>query len=149
MTPPAEPGYRAPDTTLLGAEHIARYEETGGAVGHEWNGATCLILTTTGRVTGESRKSALIYAQDGEDYLVVASKGGAPSHPLWYRNLSANPNVTVQVLDRRFGAVARTAEGAERDRLWKLAAKVWPNYDVYATRTDREIPVVVLSPAGS
>jgi deazaflavin-dependent oxidoreductase (nitroreductase family) len=147
MTTPPEPGYRPPDVSLLGADHIARYEETGGVVGHEWNGATCLVLTTRGRITGEARKSALIYARDGDDYVVVASKGGAPSHPLWYRNLVAEPDVTAQVLDRRFPAVARTAEGTERERLWKVVTRVWPNYDVYVTRTDREIPVVVLSPA--
>lgn len=146
MTTPSEAGYRAPDLSLLGPEHIARYEETGGAVGHEWNGATCLILMTTGRISGQPRKCALIYAPDGDDYIVVASKGGAPSHPLWYRNLTANPSVTVQVMDRVFPATSRTAVGEERDRLWTVVNAVWPNYNVYATRTDREIPVVVLTP---
>jgi deazaflavin-dependent oxidoreductase (nitroreductase family) len=149
MTSPAEPGYRAPDVTLVGPEHIARYEETNGEVGHEWNGATCLVLTTTGRITGQPRKSALIYAQDGDSYVVVASKGGAPSHPLWYRNLADNSDVMVQVLDRKFAATASTAEGPERERLWKVVTAVWPNYDVYTTRTDRLIPVVVLSPAAT
>ena len=141
-----EPGYTAPDTTLLGAEHIARYEETGGAVGHEWNGAHCLVLHTTGRKSGEARKSALIYATDGDDFLVVASMGGAPRHPSWYLNLTANPEVTVQVLDRVFSATARTATAEERPRLWARVNEDWPNYDVYATRTTREIPVVVLTP---
>jgi deazaflavin-dependent oxidoreductase (nitroreductase family) len=141
----SEPVYRPPDLALLGVGHIARYEETGGAVGHEWNGATCLVLTTTGRITGQPRKCALIYARDGDDYLVVASKGGAPSDPLWYRNLVASPTVTVQVLDRVFPAVARTATEEERPRLWRIVNEVWPNYQVYSTRTDRQIPVVVLT----
>ena len=143
----SEPGYTPPDITLLGDEHVRRYEETGGEVGHEWNGATCLVLTTKGRKTGRERKFALIYGRDGDDYIVVASKGGAPTHPEWYLNIEANPEVTVQVKDRRFPAVARTATGGERARLWQVVNKVWPNYDVYATRTAREIPVVVLHPS--
>jgi deazaflavin-dependent oxidoreductase (nitroreductase family) len=147
MSTGAEPGYTRPDTSLLGDEHIRRYEETNGQVGHEWNGATCLVLTVTGRKTGQPRKFALIYAPDGDDYVVVASKGGAPNHPGWYLNVQANPEVMVQVKERRFPAVAHTATGAERARLWGVVNQVWPNYDVYATRTTREIPVVVLHPA--
>ena len=143
----AEPGYTKPDTSLLGEEHIKRYEETGGAVGHEWNGATCLVLTATGRKTGQPRKFALIYANDGDNFVVVASKGGAPTHPGWYLNVTANPEVTVQVKDRVFKARARTAnDDEERTRLWKLVNVRWPNYEVYTTRTDRTIPVVVLEP---
>ncbi len=104
------------------------------------------MLSTTGRRTGALRKSALIYAIDGDDYLVVASMGGAPKHPQWYLNLAANPEVTVQVRDRVFSAVARTATADERPRLWARVNEDWPNYDVYATRTTREIPVVVLTP---
>jgi deazaflavin-dependent oxidoreductase (nitroreductase family) len=140
----SDSGYTTPDISLLGDEHVRRYEETDGEVGHEWNGATCLVLTTTGRKTGLPRKFALIYAEDGDDYLVVASMGGAPRHPGWYLNLSANPDVTVQVLGDRFDAHARTATPDERPRLWEIVNQVWPNYDVYATRTTREIPVVVL-----
>jgi deazaflavin-dependent oxidoreductase (nitroreductase family) len=139
-----EPGYTPPDISLIGDEHVRRYEETDGEVGHEWNGATCLVLTTKGRKTGQDRKFALIYARDGDDYLVVASMGGAPRHPGWYLNLSANPDVTVQVKGDRFPARARTATADERPRLWEIVNQVWPNYDVYATRTTREIPVVVL-----
>ncbi|HZQ58209.1 MAG TPA: nitroreductase family deazaflavin-dependent oxidoreductase [Acidimicrobiales bacterium] len=142
----SEPRYTRPDTSLLGDEHVRRYEETDGEVGHEWNGATCLVLTTKGRRTGQDRKFALIYASDGGDYVVVASKGGAPEHPGWYRNVEANPEVMVQVKANRFPAVARTATGDERARLWGVVNAVWPNYDVYATRTTREIPVVVLHP---
>ena len=136
--------YVKPDLALFGDEHIRRYEETDGEVGYLWNGATCLVLTTTGRTSGLPRKSALICGFDGEACIIVASKGGAPTHPAWYGNLAADPSVTVQVKGDRFAAVARTAEGAERDRLWKAMTDVWPNYDDYAARTTRRIPVVVL-----
>jgi deazaflavin-dependent oxidoreductase (nitroreductase family) len=131
--------------SLFGAEHVRRYRETGGEVGHVWRrGATTLLLTTTGRKTGQRRTTPLIYAQDGDRYVIVASKGGAPQHPSWYRNLEADPSVEVQVRDDVFDAHARTAQGEERERLWKLAAEQWPDYDTYQTKTEREIPVVVL-----
>lgn len=139
-----EPGYTPPDLTLIGEEHVRRYLETGGAVGHEWNGVHTLVLTTTGRKSGEKRRSAMIYGQDGGDYVVIASQGGMPTHPNWYLNLVADPDVEVQVAGDRFRARARTAEGDERDRLWSLMTSIWPNFDVYQTRTDRRIPVVVL-----
>ena len=142
----SNPAYVQPDVSLIGDEHIRRYEETDGEVGHEWNGATCLVLTTTGRKTGRPRKFALIYGQDGDNYLVVASKGGAPTHPGWYLNVSANPDVTVQVRGERFATRARTASAQEKPRLWKIVTEVWPNYNVYTTRTTRDIPVVVLEP---
>lgn len=135
-----------PDFSLFGADHIGRYEETDGDVGYLWNGATCLVLHTTGRSSGEVRKSALICGFDGDNCVVVASYGGAPKHPAWYLNLVADPNVTVQVKGDRFAAVARSAEGAERERLWTLLNTIWPSYDEYATRTTRQIPVVVLEP---
>ncbi len=135
-----------PDLSLMGDEHVRRYEETNGEVGYLWNGATCLVLQTTGRTSGQPRKSALICGFDGDNCIIVASRGGAPTHPSWYHNLVADPNVTVQVKSERFAAVARTAEGAERDRLWTLMTGIWPNYDEYAARTTRLIPVVVLEP---
>jgi len=138
--------YVAPDVSLIGDEHIRRYEETDGAIGHEWNGTRCLVLTTKGRRTGQLRKFALIYGCDGDDYLIVASKGGAPTHPGWYLNLTENPEVQVQVLGKRFAARARTATAEEKPRLWKIMTAGWPNYDVYATRTDRDIPLVILEP---
>ena len=133
---------------LFGDEHVRRYRETGGAVGHIWReGSTILLLTTTGRKTGEKRTVPLIYAQDGDRYVIVASKGGAPEHPGWYQNLAKTPEVELQVKDEVFPARARTAKGEERERLWRKANEVWPDYDQYATRTDREIPVVVLERA--
>jgi deazaflavin-dependent oxidoreductase (nitroreductase family) len=139
-----EPAYTPPDLSLFGDEHVRRYEETDGEVGYLWNGATIVVLTTTGRKSGEPRKFALIYDSRGDDLVVVASKGGAPDHPGWYKNLLAHPDASVQVRGERFDVRARTAEGAEREELWRLMNRSWPNYDTYATRTDREIPVVVL-----
>lgn len=103
-----------------------------------------LLLTTKGRSTGEPRTAPLIYEKVGDDYVIVASKGGAPEHPGWYRNLAKEPQVEVQVKGEVFPARARTATGSERERLWKLAAQQWPDYDAYQRRTEREIPVVVL-----
>jgi proline iminopeptidase len=130
---------------LFGEEHVRRYRETGGEVGHVWRkGSKILLLTTKGRTTGEPRTTPLIYESDGDAYVIVASKGGAPDDPGWYRNLAKDPEVELQVKDEVFPAHARTASGDERTRLWKLAARQWPDYDAYATKTDREIPVVVL-----
>ncbi|MEX1008761.1 MAG: nitroreductase family deazaflavin-dependent oxidoreductase [Acidimicrobiia bacterium] len=132
------------DLSLFGDAHVARYEETDGAEGHIWNGAPCLVLTTKASKSGETRKHALIYGQDGDTYLIVGSVGGAPRHPQWYRNLSANPEVHVQVLGDRFPATARTATPEEKARLWATMTEVWPSYDTYQSRTEREIPVVIL-----
>jgi proline iminopeptidase len=134
------------DTTqLYGQEHVRRYRETAGDVGHVWKeGSTILLLTTKGRKTGNKTTTPLIYAQDGDRYVIVASKGGAPEHPGWYRNIERDPNVELQVKGDVFAARARTAEGEERERLWRLANEVWPHYDEYAQKTDRTIPVVVL-----
>ena len=131
----------------FGQEHVRIYRETGGAEGHIWKeGSTILLLTTTGRRSGQPTTTPLIYAEDGDRYVIVASKGGAPEHPGWYRNLVKTPQVEVQVGPDVFHAHARTAEGEERERLWRKANEVWRHYDEYATRTDREIPVVVLEP---
>jgi deazaflavin-dependent oxidoreductase (nitroreductase family) len=129
---------------LFGQEHVRRYLETGGAEGHEWRGATVLILTTTGRHSGEPRSTPLIYRTHGDDHVIVASRGGAPEHPAWYLNLEAEPNVNVQVLGDRFTAKARTASAEERGELWRLMTEDWPAYDEYQRHTTREIPVVVL-----
>jgi proline iminopeptidase len=135
----------AQSETLFGDEHVRVYRETDGEVGHIWRrGAKILLLTTRGRRTGEPRTAPLIYENAGDAFVVVASKGGADEHPGWYRNLLADPEVEVQVLGDVFRATARTTAGEERERLWRLAALQWPPYDEYQTRTDREIPVVVL-----
>ncbi|GLU48800.1 nitroreductase family deazaflavin-dependent oxidoreductase [Nocardiopsis ansamitocini] len=133
---------------LYGAEHVKRYVETDGREGHIWQeGVPTLILTTTGRKSGEQRSTPLIYIEDGDAYAVVASKGGAENHPLWYLNLTADPSVRVQVAADKFDAVAHTASEEERARLWPQLALVWPDYDNYQSKTDRVIPIVVLERA--
>lgn len=137
------------------ADHLQRYLDTDGADGHLWDSAPVggpgpiptLLLTTTGRRSGNSIVMPLIYGEAGGNYVVVASKGGAPKHPGWYLNLAAHPDVEVQILARRFRATARTASGAERAELWKQMAAIYPPYNDYQAKTDREIPVVVLEPA--
>jgi deazaflavin-dependent oxidoreductase (nitroreductase family) len=129
------------------AEHVQRYIETNGEDGHIWKGAPTLILTTLGRRSGKPRRLALIYGQDGDRYIVVASKGGAEKHPEWYLNLRDNPEVQVQVLADRFRARARTATPAEHKALWPRMAAIWPDYNKYQTRTDRQIPIVILERA--
>jgi proline iminopeptidase len=130
---------------LHGDEHVRAYRESGGKDGHDWKrGSKILLLTTKGRKTGEPRTAPLIYETDGDRYVIVASQGGAPEDPGWYRNLSKEPDVELQVWDEVFPARASTAEGEERERLWQLVTKQWPDYDAYAERTDRKIPVVVL-----
>ena len=132
---------------LFGQEHVERYQATDGEEGHDWRGTIVLLLTTTGRRSGEKRTMPLIYQPDGDRYVIVASKGGSAAHPGWYYNLSEDPNVEVQVKGDRFNAVASTAEGEERERLWKLMTATWPAYDQYQQKTDRAIPVVVLTPS--
>ncbi len=133
---------------LFGEEHVRRYEETDGAEGHDWQGTTVLILTTTGRRTGNRHATPLIYRKQGEDYVVVASKGGADADPAWYLNLQADPAVSVQVLGDKFTARARTAQPAEKPELWREMTATWPAYDEYQRKTSRRIPVVVLERAG-
>jgi len=126
------------------ARHIQRYVETDGAVGHIWQGVPTLLLTTLGRKSGQWRRTALIYGADGDRVVVVASKGGAPEHPAWFRNLADSAQVRVQVGADAYDARARVADGEERARLWALMVGVWPAYEDYRARTEREIPVVVL-----
>jgi deazaflavin-dependent oxidoreductase (nitroreductase family) len=131
------------------ASHIRRYVKTGGVKGHEWRkGVFTLLLTTRGRKTGKLHRTALIYGRDGDGYVVVASNGGSRQHPSWYRNLTANPDVYVQVESKVFPARARTASGDERAPLWKMMNNIWSYYEGYQRKTAREIPVVVLEPTG-
>ena len=128
------------------ADHIREYTESGGEQGHEWRGVPTLLLTVRGRKSGVWRRTALIYGRDADNYVVVASKGGDPKHPLWYLNLLDNPDVGLQVGADTLTARARVAEGDERTRLWERMAQIWPDYNAYQTRTDRQIPIVVLEP---
>jgi deazaflavin-dependent oxidoreductase (nitroreductase family) len=131
---------------LFGQEHVDRYLATDGEEGHDWQGTQTLILTTTGRRSGKDRQLPLIYGRHGDDYLVVASRGGAPQHPGWYLNLDANPEVDIQVKGDKMHAHARTAAPEEKPELWSIMTEQWPAYDSYQEKTEREIPVVVLEP---
>jgi deazaflavin-dependent oxidoreductase (nitroreductase family) len=126
-------------------DHVTRYVATGGKDGHAWRGVPTLLLTTAGRRSGQARRTPLIYGRDGDTYLVVASRGGSDAAPSWYLNLVADPQVRVQVEADVFDAVARTADPEEQARLWPVMAGIWPDYDNYQKRTDRLIPVVILT----
>lgn len=129
------------------ADHIREYVESDGAKGHEWRGVKTLLLTIRGRKSGQLRRTALIYGRNGENYLIVASHGGADKHPLWYQNLVADPNVRVQVGADTFNARAGTASPDEKRRLWPIMTAIWPAYDDYQAKTIRDIPVVILEKA--
>jgi deazaflavin-dependent oxidoreductase (nitroreductase family) len=132
------------DVSLRGDEHVRLYQETNGEKGYIWNGAPILLLTTRGRKSGKSRTIPIIFTRYGESYVIIASKGGSPTHPRWYLNVVEDPRVRVQVKADKFGAIARTAESPERERIWAEAVQTWPRYDEYQSRTSRLIPVVVL-----
>ncbi len=147
----------APNLPGWMVEHANRYISSGGTDGHMYKvtppglsemTVPSLLLTTTGRKSGEKFIFPLFYGEDGGKYFVIASKGGAPEHPGWYRNILADPVVEVQVGTKKLKARARTADGAERTRLWKKSLDFWPPYADYQTKTQREIPVVVLEPVG-
>ena len=136
------------DDDLFGDEHVQAYLESDGEHGHDWKGTQCLLLFTKGRKSGEERIMPLIYAPDGDDYVIVASKGGHPDDPAWYKNIQGNPDdVEIQVLDDRFTVKAHDADGEDRDRLWEKMNGEWPDYAEYQKKTDRDIPVVVLQRA--
>ncbi len=145
----------APNLPEWMREHANRYLTGGGTDGHMYKMSQpgrsemtvpSLLLTTTGRKSGEKFLFPLFYGKTGSSYIVVASKGGAPEHPGWYRNILANPEVEVQVGTAKMKARARTATGEERARLWEKALEFWPPYAEYQKKTAREIPVVVLDP---
>jgi deazaflavin-dependent oxidoreductase (nitroreductase family) len=132
---------------LFGQEHVDRYRETDGEEGHDWQGTQTLLLTTTGRRSGEERTTPLIYApygDSGDAFTIVASKGGSDEPPAWYLNLTAEPDVEVQVKGDRFKARARTAGEDEKPGIWETMVSEWPAYDEYQSSTERVIPVVVL-----
>ena len=135
-----------PDYSLFGDEHVRQYEATAGKVGHDWNGTSVLILHTTGRRSGKTLKFPLIYGRDGSDYVVVASKGGAPDHPGWYKNLLAQPDARVQVRGDLIAVTARTGTPEDKRRVWPGMTAQWPDYDAYQRKTARDIPVVLLRP---
>jgi deazaflavin-dependent oxidoreductase (nitroreductase family) len=128
-------------------DHMREYLESNGEKGHQWRGVPTLLLTTTGKKSGNPTTTPLIYGRDGDRVLVVASKGGAKVHPMWYTNLAANPDVEVQVKDERYSAKARAAGPEEKPKLWEAMAGIWPAYNEYQQRTEREIPVVIIERA--
>jgi deazaflavin-dependent oxidoreductase (nitroreductase family) len=134
----------AGDDDLFGQEHVRVYRETDGERGYNWRGQTILLLSTKGRVSGEERTTPLIHRTADGTWVVIASRGGAPDHPDWYKNLRADPEATIQVKGERIPVRATVASGEHRARLWRLMTERWPAYDQYQQKTSREIPVVVL-----
>lgn len=126
-------------------EHMRNYLATDGADGHIWRGVPTLLLTTIGNRTGVERMLPLIYGEESGDYIIIASKGGFPEHPAWYNNLVAQPQVKVQVAADKFTATATTVTNERRQTLWDIMAEVWPPYIEYQEKTNRLIPVVVLT----
>ncbi|WP_166352136.1 nitroreductase family deazaflavin-dependent oxidoreductase [Phytoactinopolyspora limicola] len=139
-------GEYAPSTSDWAREQAELYERTGGAEGGSLRGRPVIVLTSVGAKTGKLRKTALMRVEHDGEYAAVASLGGAPQHPVWYHNLVANPHVEVQDGPVKRDYIAREVSGEERETWWKRAAAVWPDYDEYTKKTDRVIPVFVLSP---
>lgn len=145
MTADHEEPILAPEVDWV-ADHVHRYVATDGEDGGTWRrGTSILLLTTRGRKSGTLRRMPLIYGRDGDDYVVVASKGGSPVHPGWYLNLLAEPDVTVQVMEEVFPARARVATPEQRERIWPHMVAIWPDYEAYQRATTRELPIVLLS----
>lgn len=133
---------------LFGQEHVDRYRATDGEEGYSWQrGTRILLLTTRGRKSGAERTTPLIFEPHGDDYLIVASRGGTDAPPGWYVNLQAEPDVQVQIRGEVFRAHARDATPAEKPEMWRKMAAAWPDYDEYQKKTERQIPVVVLERA--
>ncbi|CRK50319.1 Deazaflavin-dependent nitroreductase [Rhodococcus sp. RD6.2] len=136
----------------MSKSNVVAYRLTGGRIGGKWrvgsaakNGLPICLLTTTGRKSGEPRVSPLLFLEDGDRVILVASQGGQPKNPLWYLNLKANPTVTVQIRSRVRTLTANVADDAERSELWPKLVAMYPEFDDYQSWTDRKIPVVVCS----
>lgn len=123
------------------------YRRSGGRIGGKMAGAPILLLDHVGRRSGRHRTNPLIYLRDGEQFVIVASKGGIDEHPAWYLNLMANPDTAIEVDGQKIRVLARKADAAEKDRLWPRLVEVYGSYAGYQARTDRDIPVVILAPA--
>jgi F420H(2)-dependent quinone reductase len=139
-------GEYAPSTAKWARDQAERFEATDGAEANTLRGVPIIVLTSVGARTGKLRKTALMRVEHDGRYAVVASKGGSPEHPVWYWNITANPHVELQDGAERRDYDARVLEGAEREGWWARAVAVWPDYATYQTRTDREIPVILLEP---
>jgi F420H(2)-dependent quinone reductase len=126
--------------------HAGVYRATGGKLFGRMGESPILLLNTVGRKSGRKRTSPLLYVMDGDDFVIIASKGGAPTHPAWYLNLKDNPDATVEVGDREVLVRAEEADSEEKVRLWQKMVEMYPSYDNYQTKTKREIPLLVLHP---
>jgi deazaflavin-dependent oxidoreductase (nitroreductase family) len=131
---------------MMSAVHLFWYRLTGGTIGGSLAGRPVLLLTTTGRKSGRRRTTPLVYLEDGDNMVLVASNGGNPRHPVWWLNLERNPEAEVQVRNKKSRVTAETAEGEERERLWGLVVEMYSGYEGYQRTTNREIPVVILRP---
>ena len=126
--------------------HSGVYRATGGKLFGRMGKSPILLLNTMGRKSGKKRTTPLLYVMDGEGFVIIASKGGAPTHPAWYLNLIANPDATVEVGDREVRVRAEEVHGEDKTRLWQKMVEMYPTYDDYQTKTEREIPLLVLHP---
>lgn len=134
-------------------DHIELYKKDPEA-GHMWDSTVvggpgplpCLLLTTTGRKSGKQRTLPLLYTKLDDGFVIIASKGGAPKHPFWYLNLTADPNVEIQVAADIHSCLAEEVKDDRRDPYWQAMAKIWPDYENYQKKTDRKIPVIFLKP---
>ena len=126
--------------------HAGVYRATGGKLFGRMGKSPILLLNTVGRKSGKRRTSPLLYAMDGEDFVIIASKGGASAHPAWYLNLMANPEATVEIEDREVRVKAEEADSEEKSRLWQKMVEMYPAYDDYQKKTEREIPLLILRP---
>ncbi|HET6660114.1 MAG TPA: nitroreductase family deazaflavin-dependent oxidoreductase [Rubrobacter sp.] len=126
--------------------HAGVYRATGGKLFGRMGKSPILLLNTVGRKTGRKRTSPLLYVMDGEDFVIIASKGGAAAHPAWYLNLRANPEATVEIGDREVQVEAEVADPEEKTRLWQKMVEMYPAYDDYQRKTGREIPLLILHP---
>jgi deazaflavin-dependent oxidoreductase (nitroreductase family) len=142
-------GEYEPSPSSWSRDQVETYERSGGTAGNELNGKPVIILTSTGAKSGKLRKTPLMRVEHDGEYAVVASLGGAPTHPVWYYNLTTDPHVELQDGPARKDYVAREVQGAEREAWWERAVAAWPDYAEYQKKTSRVIPVFVLTPEGA
>jgi deazaflavin-dependent oxidoreductase (nitroreductase family) len=146
IPPPGSFGARA--VNALGKLNVVAYRLSGGRIGGSMQKLPLLLLEHVGRRSGQRRTTPLLYLQDGEDLVIVASRGGSDAMPAWWLNLQAEPRVTIEILGARREVIARQANPAERARLWPELVRGYSYYESYQERTSRQIPVGILSPAG-
>ena len=142
-------GEYEPSPSSWSRDQVETYERSGGTAGNELNGKPVIILTSTGAKSGKLRKTPLMRVEHDGEYAVVASLGGAPTHPVWYYNLTTDPHVELQDGPARKDYVAREVQGTEREAWWERAVAAWPDYAEYQKKTSRVIPVFVLTPEGA